>query len=86
MIISAEERNRLMHAKNGNRGPNQYHPYIQVAIRQTRQMTPEDDMVWPNIPDTTQQPPSVHSLTQEAVTTVRNEGVTERVQQYVRWN
>ena len=33
MVISAEERNRLMHAENGNCGPNQYHPYIQqVAI------------------------------------------------------
>ena len=37
MVISAEERNRLMHAENGNRRPNQYHPYIQqVAIRRTQ--------------------------------------------------
>ena len=32
------------------------------------------------------QPPSTHSLTQEAVAAVWNEGTTKRVQQYVRWN
>ena len=59
LIISAEERNRLMHVENGNRGPRNFQPYNnQVATRQTRRDTPETNIVWSGVPDFIQQIPT----------------------------